>query len=276
MKYDRAHTEAFYDAYGEREWVRFERNAASRVGLAIHQHYLQKYIKSGDSVLDIGAGPGRFTIELAKIGASITVADISNVQLELNKQNVSEAGFESNVRERVQCDITDLSQFADNSFDAVVAFGGPISYALDRADDAVRECLRVTKNGGYVLFSVMSRLGSLRHFFPAVVTLVDAVGFVALSAPWEDGLLDERFSATGHRCKMYLSSELISLLKTPSCKVLEMSASNYLASSSDDVLDDRWLDAEFWNAFLEIEFEASRQPGALDGGTHIIAVLEKK
>jgi ubiquinone/menaquinone biosynthesis C-methylase UbiE len=275
MKYDRAHTEAFYDTYGEREWVRFERNAAARAGLAIHLHYLQKYIKSGDAVLDIGAGPGRFTIELARIGATITVADISNVQLEFNKHNVSEAGFESSIRERIQCDITDLSRFADNSFDAVVAYGGPISYALDRADDAIRECLRVTKPGGFVLLSVMSRLGGLRHFLPAVISLVDAVGFVALSDPWEDGLLDERFSATGHRCKMYLSSELNNLLQAHSCNVLEMSASNYLASSSDDMLENRWLDPEFWNAFLKVELEASRQPGALDGGTHIIAVLEK-
>jgi ubiquinone/menaquinone biosynthesis C-methylase UbiE len=275
MQYDRAHTEAFYDAYGEREWIRFERNAAARVGLAIHLYYLQKYIKYGDAVLDIGAGPGRFTIELARIGASITVADISNVQLEFNKRNVSEAGFESRVRERVQSDITDLSQFADNSFDSVVAYGGPISYALDRADDAIRECLRVTKPGGYVLLSVMSRLGSLRHFLPAVIALVDAVGFVALADPWEDGLLDERFSATGHRCKMYLASELREMLRTHLCSVAEMSASNFLSATSDEVLENRWLEAEFWNAFLKVELEASRQPGALDGGTHIIAVLEK-
>jgi SAM-dependent methyltransferase len=274
MKYDRAHTEAFYDAYGEHEWVRFERNAASRVGLAIHLHYLRHYIKSGDTVLDIGAGPGRFTIELARRGADVTVGDISNIQLELNKRNVSDAGFESSVRERVQCDITDLSRFADNSFDVVVAFGGPISYALDRADDAIRECLRVTKKGGRVLFSVMSRLGALRHFFPAVISLVDSIGFEALANPWESGLLEERFSI-GHRVRLFLSSELTAMLTKQPCRVVEMSASNFLGYASEDVLENRWLDPEFWNAFLKVELEASRQPGALDGGTHIIAVLEK-
>ncbi len=276
MKYDRAHTEAFYDAYGEREWLRFERNAAARVGLAIHLHYLQKYIKPGDIVLDIGAGPGRFTIELARIEASITVADISTVQLDFNKHNVSEAGCEPSVRERVQCDITNLSRFADNSFDAVVAYGGPISYALDHADDAIRECLRVTKSGGLVLFSVMSRLGSLRHLFPDVISLVDTKGFWALEDPFKTGLLDEKYSATGHRCRLFLVSELKAMLEKQSCAVLEMSASNFLAYARENVLDDRWLDSEFWNAFLSVELEASRQPGALDGGTHIIAVLEKK
>ncbi|HET6400648.1 MAG TPA: class I SAM-dependent methyltransferase [Candidatus Kapabacteria bacterium] len=274
MKYDRSHTEAFYDALGEREWERFERNAATRVSLATHLHYLRQYIHAGDSVLDIGAGPGRFTIELAKLGANIIVGDISKAQLELNARKVSEAGFESSVHERVQCDIVNLSMFADSSFDAVVAYGGPISYALDRANDAIGEMLRVTKAGGHVLLSVMSRLGALRHFFPQVLELVDSVGLLALTDPWESGILDERFSA-GHRLRLFLSSELLEMLGKHSCKILAMSASNYLAYAGEQVLENRWDDAEFWNRFLEIELETCREPGALDGGTHLIAVLEK-
>src|SRR5665213_3039476 len=131
MQYDRSHTEAFYDAFGDREWERFELNAATRVSLATHLHYLNEYVKPGNLVLDIGAGPGRFTIELARLGTEIVVADISSAQLELNRQKVTDAEFESQVRERVQCDIVDLSKFPDNSFDATLAYGGPISYALD-------------------------------------------------------------------------------------------------------------------------------------------------
>ncbi len=165
MVYNRAHTEAFYGALAERERERFQRNAATRVSLTIHTHDLNRHIRPGDSVLDIGAGPGRFTVELARLGADVVVGDISSTQLELNTQKVSEAGFESHVRERVQCDIVDRSRFEDGTFDAVVAYGGPLSYTLDRVDEATGEILRLTKKGGRVLFSVMSRLGSLRQFF---------------------------------------------------------------------------------------------------------------
>ena len=275
MKYDSAHTEAFYDNYGTREWGRFERTAAGRVNFHIHRHYLQKYVKAGDRVFEIGAGPGRFTIELAKMGANITVGDISKVQLELNKQIVIDAGLEKCVSNRIQCDIVDLSQFGDNSFDTTIAFGGPISYALEKAHDAFRELLRVTKRGGYALFSVMSKLGSMKNLFPAILELTDQIGFEAIENPWRTGFIGEHLSSTGHRFRLFLVSELHELLKYHACKVIEMSASNYLSSEMDTSLDGRWDDKEFWNKFLQIELEACSQQGALDGGTHIIAVVQK-
>jgi SAM-dependent methyltransferase len=87
-------------------------------------------------VLEVGAGPGRFTIELAAIGARVTVADLSEVQLALNVDRVSEAGAEASVERRVVADIVDLRQFADAAFDCVVCHGGPLSYVLEQADAA--------------------------------------------------------------------------------------------------------------------------------------------
>ena len=77
-------------------------------------------------MLEIGSGPGRFTIELARLGARITVTDISAVQLELNAQLVAEAGCEPAVERREVVDVCDLSGYRDREFDAVLAFGGPL------------------------------------------------------------------------------------------------------------------------------------------------------
>lgn len=140
----------FFDAFGEKEWERLTATPRDQVSFHIHTHYLQKFIKAGDSVLEAGAGAGRFTIELAKLGTTITVGDISKVQLELNKKYVTEAGFEKCVDARVQLDITNLAEFENNQFDAVVCYGGPLSYVLDKAEQAVNEMLRVTKPSGYV------------------------------------------------------------------------------------------------------------------------------
>ena len=82
-------------------------------------------LRPGDRVLDVGAGPGRFTIELARLGADVVVVDLSPRQLELNREKVAEAGLEERVVERVLADVTDLSRFADASFDVTVCFGGP-------------------------------------------------------------------------------------------------------------------------------------------------------
>ncbi len=37
-------------------------------------------------MLEVGAGAGRFTVELARLGCSVLVADVSSVQLDLNRQ----------------------------------------------------------------------------------------------------------------------------------------------------------------------------------------------
>lgn len=92
----------------------------------LHRRYLRRYVESGDHILEAGAGAGRFTIELARLGANITVGDVSPVQLRLNREKVAEVGCEQRIVDRVRLDITDLSRFPDRSFDGVVCYGGPL------------------------------------------------------------------------------------------------------------------------------------------------------
>ena len=79
--YDADYVRRFYDAYGEREWTRYDagpanaRAPANLVNLHLHLWHLRRYVRAGDHVLDVGAGPGRFTIELARLGARVTVGD---------------------------------------------------------------------------------------------------------------------------------------------------------------------------------------------------------
>ena len=130
-KYDPNYISQFYDQYGEREWVRFERSPVHTVNYHLHLWYLQQYVKQGDAVLEVGAGPGRFTIELAKLGTSITVGDISPGQLESNGERVQEAGYEAAVIGREVMDIVDLSHLPLESFDAGSAMEGRSAMSLN-------------------------------------------------------------------------------------------------------------------------------------------------
>lgn len=150
MRYDPAVAAAFYDEYGEREWARFEDGRTPAASLETHLHYLRRFVHPGDRVLDLGCGPGRFTLALVEIGARVVAADISQRQLALHEERVGDA-----VEARLVADAVDLSQFADGEFDATVCYGGPLSYVLDEAPRAVAELARVTKDGGHVLVSVM-------------------------------------------------------------------------------------------------------------------------
>lgn len=99
----------FFDDIGDGEWDRFDRDARSRVALEVHRRFLRRYVPEGTSVLEIGAGPGRFTIELAEMGCRVVVSDISPAQLEANARRVGAAGLEGAVVERRLLDVRDLS-----------------------------------------------------------------------------------------------------------------------------------------------------------------------
>ena len=78
------------------------------------------------------------------------------MQLNLNKQQADKYGYTSAIEAWEEMDMCDMSRFADNSFDCVVAYGGPFSYVLDQRNIALAECLRVLRPGGLLILSVIS------------------------------------------------------------------------------------------------------------------------
>ena len=271
--YDAAHIALFFDAYGEREWERFGAAPLDRVSLHLHQHYLGRFVTPDTHVLDAGAGPGRFTIKLAELGAKVTALDISSGQLEQHRRRLGEAGFEHTVVARHQLDITDLSRFDDASFDTTVCYGGPVSYTVDRADDALAELLRVTKPGGYVLLSVMSRVGATRIFLPGVLELY-AQNPELVENVMTTGVLPKHFNK-GHAMKMYSWAELQALLERHPCELVTASAVNHLSTTHSETVLAASTNPELWERLLEWELKLCAEPGNLDGGTHILSVLRR-
>jgi ubiquinone/menaquinone biosynthesis C-methylase UbiE len=271
-RYDPDWIRGHYDKLGEDEWHRWDRTPADGVKLHIHCHYLRQHIKSGDRVLDLGAGPGRFTQVLADLGVKVVVADISPVQLDLNRENAHKYSFESTVENWVEIDMCDMGAFEDGEFDAVLCYGGPMSYIFEKRDAALKEILRVLKRSGVALLGVISLWGSARENLIAV-----------LEIPTEE---NKNIIQTGdhhpdthkgclHRCHLFRAKELREFLEKHSCEVLSMSASNCLSVAKWEGLDEVQKDPEKWKELLRMELEASSEPGSLDMGTHLIAVVRK-
>lgn len=263
-----------FDEYGMKEWERLTATPVDEISLHIHMHYLQKYVRPGWHVLEIGAGAGRFSQILAAIGASLTVADISPEQLKINQQMAVQLGFAEAVDAWQLVDICDLSMYEASSFDCVVAYGGPFSYVLDRRDIALRECLRVLKPGGLMLLSVMSLWGSVRRSLPGVLAVPAEFNQRIISqGDITSTTLPGRNSNWMH---LFRAAELREWLESAGLDILDMSASGCLAVGGEERLAEIRNDQEKWQELLHMELEAAASPGALDMGTHMIAVCQRK
>ena len=70
---DREQIKAYYDTSPETEWARLEQNPWE---FEINCRYIDRYVQPGQSVLDLGGGPGRYSIHLAERGCAVTLADL--------------------------------------------------------------------------------------------------------------------------------------------------------------------------------------------------------
>lgn len=248
----------YYDEFGEQEWLRFETGRTPAAGYDIHVRFLERFVEPGQHVLDAGAGPGRFTLELARLGADVAALDISPGQLEQLRARLPHV--ETHVG-----DITDLSRFADDSFDTTVCFGGPLSYVLDRDEDALAELVRITRPGGHVLVSVMSLVGGLVHFSAQIVELGRRDGVEKQLEIARTGYLPEHPDYGHLAMKMYRWSELEAMLARHG---------EVVASAAAGLLPDPRPDEPELRALVHaLEAELCEEPGAVSCGQHIVAAL---
>ena len=261
-----ARVASFFDEHGMREWERFENGRTPAASLEIHTELLRRFVGTGDRVLDAGAGPGRFTVELARIGADVVVLDLSPGQLALNRERTTAAGVEDRVVDRVVGDLTDLSHFPDAAFDAVVCFGGPISYVAERADAAVAELARVTRPGGHLLVSVMTLAGAVVHYLPLLLDLARRDGIEKQDAIVATGLLPEE-PGYGHlRMRLFRWHELERLL-APHGTIVASAAAGLLPDPVD-------VEPALRDFVRRTDLALAEDPGVVGCGLHAVAVVE--
>ncbi|UCH03358.1 MAG: hypothetical protein JSW05_07100 [Candidatus Thorarchaeota archaeon] len=122
----------------------------------------------------------------------------------------------------------------------------------------------------------MSSLGTWQLFVELVFDEVERLGLETMQKLFEDGDVVDKLASNGHHCRMYRWSDLRSLLQRHACEIVEASACAYLSNSlhTEERLREVMEKPEVWNAFLRWELEFCKEPGAIDGGSHMIVVLK--
>lgn len=157
----------FYDNGVEEEWLRMERHP---IEFELTKRYLKRHIKPGDKVLDLGGGPGRYSLFLAEYGCDVTLADLS-------QGNVSFAAAKAEERSlplrAVQADARNPIAVAGERFDHVLLMG-PLYHLTEEADreQAVRQCITLLKPGGTLYCAFISSYAGLIYYMKEAPQLI--------------------------------------------------------------------------------------------------------
>ncbi len=146
-----------YNADPQREWDRLKKRMPYEKYITVHM--MDRYIKPGDTILDIGGGPGQYAIHYARQGHDVTLLDLSDGNVRFAKRKAGQYRVRITA---VQGDALDLSRFRDNSFD-VVFLMGPLYHLMNGESRlrAVEEARRVLKPGGYLFSSFILAFGGV-------------------------------------------------------------------------------------------------------------------
>ena len=134
----------FYNQNALGEWNRI----AGRPEFLITCKFIDKYVESGDKVLDIGGGPGRYSVYLAEKGCDVTLFDLSEENVKL----ASERGIKA-----ITGDARTVDEHFTEQFDHILLMG-PMYHLLAEADriKAINAALKLLKPNGKIYISFIS------------------------------------------------------------------------------------------------------------------------
>lgn len=228
--------------------------------------YIERYLKQGDKVLEIGAGTGRYSHALAQRGYTVDAVELLEHNIEVFQQNTL-PGEPVTVR---QGNALDLSGFGDNTYDLTLLLG-PM-YHLFTVDDqrrALTEAIRVTRPGGVVFAAYCgSDATAVQYCFirgmfkePHYRALADPVTFKLHSDPAEVFALHRREDIDG--LMGGLPVERLHFVGTDM-------ATGYMRDTIDQ------MDDELYELYVQYHFAICERSDLVGASNHFLDIFQKQ
>jgi len=235
--------------------------------------FLKKYLPKKAFILDAGGGPGRYSIELAKMGHDVVLLDLVPEHLNLAKEKIRKEKVQAKIKEVVEGSITDLSKFKDNSFDVVLCLGGPLSHISPESErqKAISELIRVAKKGALIFASVMSKYGVLLAI-PKVCP--QEVQYKKNSENLVFNGEDYMWRGKGY-CHFFTSFELESLFSQKKVKLIEKVGLEGLNMDSETTNKFAKKYPKAWKNWLELHSQICTDPFVVESSGHMMIIVKK-
>lgn len=147
-----------YDEAPEKEWERTDQT----IEFLITTRMLERTIRSGETVLDIGGGPGQYSLWLAGRGCQVTLFDLSPGNIGFARKKAEERGFSLKT---ICGNAMDEGLYPEEKFDHVLVMG-PM-YHVFREEDrrkVIENALSVLKPGGKIYVAFINLLAGALYY----------------------------------------------------------------------------------------------------------------
>lgn len=226
--------------------------------------YIREYLEDNENakILDVGAGTGRYSVQLANEGYDVTA-------IELVKHNLGVLKSKGSTVKAYQGTALDLSRFSENTFDMTLVFG-PM-YHLYKFEDKVKaleEAKRVTKPGGVILVAYcMNEYSVLTYGFKEN----------NIRASIDNGKLSEDFHVISKPEDLYdyvRIEDINKLNEEVNLDRIKLIAADGPANYMRSVLND--MDEDTFKLFIDYHFSTCERPELLGASGHTLDILRKQ
>ncbi len=267
----------FYGIAAEREWDRLDQPRDGRLEFAVHKAWIGRFLPPpGSGVLDIGGGPGRYSIWLAEQGYRVTLADLSPELLALAEEKAAE--FAVAIESFVEANATDLSEFADASFDATLCMG-PLYHLILEEDRqrVVSDLMRVLKPGGMVFATFLNRLQTLRVAVNQDIPFFTPYTAEMVKRTHHTGILDwQGIPGTFNLAYHYFPKEIAPFMEAGGFETVDLiSSQSHAAHIQEHLALFAERQPELYEWALAEFIQQANEPSILGSGFHILYIGRK-
>lgn len=236
---------------------RLGRSKAARIEFITHTKIIDRYLREGAKIADLGAGAGEYSLHYASLGYEITAVDLSPTNIEAFRKKIKS----EHKIQLVQGDACNLSFLSDDSYDIVLVFG-PLYHLADLADRSrcIQEAKRICKNDGVILFTFINH---------------DMIPFTETFCYNPTHLMGDSYDGTTHRVEnfpfVFLNAkEARGLLEKEGIKVDTAVASQGLGELMADKINT--MSEEVYERYVAYHLHVCEKPEMLGITNHLLFV----
>ncbi len=228
-------------------------------------NYIEKYLKPGDRILEIGAGTGAYSLYYANKGYKVDAIELSKSNVEVFKSKITK-DLDVNV---IQGNAVDLSVYKDNTFDITLCLG-PLYHLFKEEETtlAIKEAIRVTKPGGKIYLAfILFDLTMLTWGFKEK-NVYENYG--------ENKQISENFKPNNAEeliFNMRYFEDIKKLIKSFNLKTINYVATDGIGRVIKDEINQ--MSEEEYNLYIKYHLSICEREDLIGYSGHILAILEK-